>query len=44
MNRLLTVLLILGLLVGCTVPTPEPEPEPVSPIDCNGYYKLYDHY
>jgi hypothetical protein len=29
-------------LVGCTVPAPEPEP--VSPIDCDGYYKLYDHY
>jgi hypothetical protein len=42
MKRLLIVLLILGLLVGCTVPAPEPEP--VSPIDCDGYYKLYDHY
>jgi hypothetical protein len=38
MNKLLTVLLILSLLAGCTVPAPEPEPEPVSPIDCNGYY------
>jgi hypothetical protein len=44
MNKLLTVLLILSLLTGCTIPAPEPEPEPVSPIDCAGEYEVYHNY
>lgn len=38
MDRLLIVLLILGLLTGCTVPAPEPEVE--SPINCDGHYTV----
>jgi len=35
--RILTVLLIFTLLVGCVVvPEPVPEPELISPIDCEG--------
>ena len=45
MYKILTVLLIFTLLAGCgVVPEPEPEPEPISPIDCNGEYKLYSSY
>jgi hypothetical protein len=38
MKRLLTFLLILGLLAGCTVPAPEPEI--VNPIECDGFYTI----
>ena len=41
MKKILFLFLIFILLIACIPDVPEPEP---SPIDCSGYYKVYDHY
>ncbi len=41
MRKLLFILLIAIILMGCTVPE---QPEPVSPIDCDGGYLVYFSY